>query len=78
MNKCYPCAPGSQNAQAALRGDGNAQLLELFYAAERMGLVGLGLAATGAKGKQLLHGAIAGGLAVECFVLSYAAFRNRR
>jgi hypothetical protein len=76
--KCYPCAPGAENAQAALRGEPAAAGKELLFLTERCALVGVGLWAAGVKKSQLLVGALAGGAAVELFVLGYAYYLNRK
>ncbi len=75
---CYPCAPGAENARAMLRGESSALGKELFFVLERCGLVGLGLWVAGARKSQLVVGALAGGLAVEFFVLGYAHYLNRK
>lgn len=49
---------------------------ELLFVVERCGLVGLGLWVAGARKSKLLVGALAGGLAVEFFVLGYAHYLN--
>lgn len=76
--KCYPCAPGAQNARSALRGDAGAAGKELLFLSERCALVGVGLWAAGVRKSQLWMGALAGGLAVELFVLGYAQYLNRK
>jgi hypothetical protein len=73
---CYPCAPGAENARATLRGEPAAMGKELLFVVERCGLVGLGLWVAGARKSKLLVGALAGGLAVELFVLGYAHYLN--
>lgn len=75
---CYPCAPGAENARATLRGESEAMGKELFFVAERCALVGLGLWVAGARKSELWMGALAGGLAVEAFVLGYAHYLNRK
>lgn len=51
---------------------------ELFFVAERCALVGLGLWVAGVRKSELWMGALAGGLAVEAFVLGYAHYLNRK
>lgn len=74
---CHPCAPGAENAQQFLQGDSQALWKELFFLSERCLLVGAGLFLVGIRDKKLWQGALAGGLAVELFVLGYVA-TNRK
>ncbi len=74
---CYPCAPGAENARAALEKDPSAMQKEVLFFAERCLLVGVGLFAAGFRKDQLWKGALAGGAAVELFVLGYVAWNNR-
>jgi hypothetical protein len=50
---------------------------EVLFFAERCLLVGVGLFAAGFRKDQLWKGALAGGAAVELFVLGYVAWNNR-
>lgn len=74
---CHPCAPGAENAQELLKGDSQALLKELFFLSERCLLVGAGLFLVGIRDKKLWQGALAGGLAVELFVLGYIVVNRK-
>lgn len=71
--------PSSDHAAALLSGDASPvpadKLVSLAWVmadvAGRALLLGMGMAAAGIRGKQLMVGAIGGALAVEAFVLAW-------
>ena len=81
LGDCSDCPvplPSSANANDLLDGKPGAIPLGVVYTAGRMAIIGGGLLVAGFRGKELLKGAVAGGLAIEAFVLMYTAFTKKK
>ena len=76
--ECLPCAPGGENINQVLSGNGEAAAKELLFFAERAVLVGLGLFVVGFRGDRLVRGTVSGALAVETLVFGYILFQRSR
>jgi hypothetical protein len=71
------CLPSGDAALRLMRGESGAWLDVGGTMLARGALMATGLAVAGFRGKQLVKGTVAAGLAVEAFVLGWAAWKNR-
>lgn len=68
--------PSASSAEDLVAGKEGALPRVLFHLVGRSVLIGTGLAVAGARGKQLIVYSLAGGAAIEAFVIAYAAFHK--
>jgi hypothetical protein len=72
-----PALPSGSSAVALLSGDLRALPVAVAHTVLRSGLVGAGMLVAGER-KHVVRNAIAGSLAIEAFVLAWAAWKLRR
>lgn len=73
MADCPPRLPSMQSATALTHGDMKALPDVMGHLLGRAALMSIGLAFTGERGKDLVKKSLAGAVAIEVFVLMYAA-----
>lgn len=71
------CLPSSNSVYAVVSGDTKAIPVLLLHYAARSTIIGIGLAAAGIRGKQLLLGSIAAAGAFEASLLTWALWKRR-
>ena len=69
--------PSASSADDLVKGKEGALPRVVFHWVGRSVLIGTGLAVAGARGKKLIGYSLAGGAAIEFFVLAYAAFHKK-
>lgn len=74
---CPAALPSGSSAAALLSGDMSALPLAVAHTVLRAGLVGAGLLVAGER-THVVRNAVAGSLAIETFVLGWAAWKLRR
>lgn len=74
---CPAALPSGSSAAALLSGDMSALPLAVAHTVLRAGLVGAGLLVAGER-THVVRNAVAGSLAIEAFVLSWAAWKLHR
>ena len=72
-----PALPSGSSAVALLSGDLSALPVAVAHTAVRAALIGTGLLVAGER-KRVVRNAVAGSLAIETFVLGWAAWKLRR
>ena len=71
------CLPSSNSVYAVASGDVSALPVLLLHFVARSAIVGLGLAAVGFRGKQLVAGSVAAGAAFEVSLFGWALWAKR-
>jgi len=74
---CPAALPSGSSAAALIGGDWSALPVAVLHTAVRAALVGTGLLVAGERA-HVVRNAVAGSLAIEAFVLSWAAWKQSR
>ena len=75
LGACPAALPSGSSAAALIGGDWSALPLAVAHTVLRSGLVGAGLLVAGER-THVVRNAVAGSLAIEAFVLSWAAWKR--
>lgn len=71
-----PALPSASSALALMNGEPGALPLVLAHTALRAGIIGAGLLVAGVPRRQIVRHALVSSLAIEAFVLGWAAYQK--
>lgn len=70
--------PSARSATALARGEEGALAECVFHTAFRAGLIAVGMHVAGVRRDQLFRAAVGGAIAIECFLVAYAAYMEQQ